>query len=140
METECMKLWIIHPKYLDSVGLVALWRESLLAQKVLQGKTKGYTNHPQLIRFKQHPSPLNAISGYLMEVWKESKKRRYNFDQSKIRARSRVVKITVTSDELRYELDWLKSKLRIRNPAIYRKLLGIKKPECHSSFKIFERI
>ena len=41
-----MKLWSIHPKYLDAKGLVALWREALLAQKVLDGKTEGYKNHP----------------------------------------------------------------------------------------------
>ena len=126
----------MHPKYLDGIGLVALWRESLLAQKVLQGKTKGYTSHPQLIPFKQHPFPLNAISDYLMEVWRESKKRGYDFDESKIGAKNRTVKIAVTPDELRFELDWLRSKLRIRNPALYRKLLGVKKPECHPSFKI----
>ena len=37
-----MRLWSIHPKYLGTKGLVALWREALLAQKVLQGNTKGY--------------------------------------------------------------------------------------------------
>ena len=43
-----MRLWSLHPKYLDKLGLLGLWRESLLAQKVLLGKTKGYKNHPQL--------------------------------------------------------------------------------------------
>lgn len=32
-----MRLWSLHPSYLDAVGLVALWREGLLARKVLQG-------------------------------------------------------------------------------------------------------
>ena len=27
-----MRLWTLHPKYLDAAGLVALWREALLAQ------------------------------------------------------------------------------------------------------------
>ena len=43
-----MRLWSIHPRYLDSMGLVALWREALLAQAVLRGETKGYKFHPQL--------------------------------------------------------------------------------------------
>jgi len=30
-----MRLWSLHPRYLDAKGLVALWREGLLAQKVL---------------------------------------------------------------------------------------------------------
>lgn len=39
---KSMRLWVSHPKYLDCKGLVALWRESLLARKVLKGKTKGW--------------------------------------------------------------------------------------------------
>ena len=39
-----MRLWSIHPKYLDCKGLVALWREALLAKKVLRGKTRKYAN------------------------------------------------------------------------------------------------
>ena len=60
-----MRLWSIHPKYLDRQGLIALWREALLAQAVLSGKTRGYRNHPQLERFRNHPAPLSAISLYL---------------------------------------------------------------------------
>ncbi|MBU0535398.1 MAG: pyrimidine dimer DNA glycosylase/endonuclease V, partial [Nanoarchaeota archaeon] len=75
-----MRLWSIHPKYLDSKGLVALWREALLARKVLQGKTKGYKSHPQLIRFREFPEPIKAINTYLYQVWKESCKRGYCFD------------------------------------------------------------
>jgi hypothetical protein len=33
-----MRIWSLHPKYLDSKGLVALWRESLLAKNVLRDK------------------------------------------------------------------------------------------------------
>ncbi|GIW62281.1 MAG: hypothetical protein KatS3mg090_0107 [Patescibacteria group bacterium] len=78
-----MRLWTIHPKYLDSKGLVALWREGLLAKKVLEGKTKGYKNHPQLNRFKTHKKPLEAINSYLFNIYKEAKKRGYNFDKKK---------------------------------------------------------
>ena len=53
-----MRLWSIHPKYLDTKGLLAVWREALLAKKVLENKTKGYKNHPQLERFKQQNDPL----------------------------------------------------------------------------------
>ncbi len=131
-----MRLWRIHPKYLDAIGLVAFWRESLLAQSVLQGKIRGYKNHPQLTRFKQYPFPLRAISGYLMEVWKESNKRGYNFDKSKIRARSKTTKIPVSFVELKCEFDWLCDKLKNRNPQKYQKLLSVKRIECHPGFKI----
>ena len=67
-----MRLWSLHPRYLDAKGLVALWREALLAQKVLHGNTKGYRNHPQLTRFKQQQNPLAAIAAYLREVQREA--------------------------------------------------------------------
>jgi hypothetical protein len=66
-------LWSIHPNYLDGIGLVALWSESLLARKVLKGKTKGYRHHPQLRRFRDHPDPQGAIASYLNDVWNESR-------------------------------------------------------------------
>src|SRR5215467_3185960 len=80
-----MRLWSIHPKYLDSKGLVALWRESLLAKNVLENKTKGYKNHPQLLRFKQARDPVNCINQYLFEIYNEAKRRNYSFDKKKIK-------------------------------------------------------
>ena len=79
-----MRLWTIHPEYLDTRGLVALWRESLLAQKVLANKTKGYRHHPQLERFKKHPEPLAAMGFYLYRILAESRRRGYHFDIDKI--------------------------------------------------------
>ncbi len=75
-----MRIWSLHPKYIDSKGLVALWRETLLAQNVLLGKTKGYKNHPQLERFKEHENPLAAIGSYLLYVQEEASERGYNFN------------------------------------------------------------
>ena len=79
-----MRIWSIHPKYLDWKGLGAQWREALLAQKVLKGETKGWRNHPQLNRFKDHPEPMKAIGYYLKEIHIESQKRDYNYNFSKI--------------------------------------------------------
>ncbi|MFW9814044.1 MAG: pyrimidine dimer DNA glycosylase/endonuclease V, partial [Candidatus Thorarchaeota archaeon] len=95
-----MRLWSIHPKYLDTKGLVALWRESLLAQKVLQGKTKGYRHHPQLDRFKETEDPVAAIGMYLYHVHQESKVRGYNFQFSKIDMIQEVPKILISGDLL----------------------------------------
>ncbi len=131
-----MRLWSIHPKYLDAIGLVALWRESLLAQKVLQGKTTGYKSHPQLTRFKKHPFPFKAISSYLMEVWIESNERGYNFDKNKIGLKCKTTKISITRVELKCEFDWLCYKLKSRNPQKYRKLLCVNRIECHPGFRI----
>ncbi|HET9135115.1 MAG TPA: pyrimidine dimer DNA glycosylase/endonuclease V [Candidatus Kapabacteria bacterium] len=110
-----MRIWSLHPKYLDAKGLVALWREALLAKHVLEGKTKGYTNHPQLYRFKKLSKPVEAINRYLQEVCAEAIARGYNFDASKIGPTGRS-KIKVTSGQLEYETKHLLNKLKIRDP------------------------
>ncbi len=84
-----MRIWTLHPQYLDRQGLLALWREALLAQAVLRGKTKGYTRHPQLIRFQALHSPVTGIATYLRFVHEESLQRDYHFDSSRI-AKGRV--------------------------------------------------
>ena len=79
-----MRLWSLHPKYLDAQGLVALWREGLLARAVLRGNTRGYKHHPQLDRFTAHAQPRLAINAYLAGVHAEAEARGYSFDRTKI--------------------------------------------------------
>ena len=133
-----MRLWSIHPKYLDATGLVALWRESLLAQKILKEETKGYKNHPQLQRFRIYPCPKRAIAAYLWGIWQESRRRGYNFDKKKIGEESVTVKLPVTRGQLRCEFDWLLDKLKKRDGDKYNKLRSVKEIECHPAFKIME--
>ncbi len=132
-----MRLWSIHPKYLDPTGLVALWRESLLAKKVLQGKTKGYTNHPQLLRFKRQKDPVAAINNYLMHVWSEAQKRGYSFDASKFR-KTKTAEIKVTKGQLLYELKHLNRKLKERSVKFYKQIRNIEEPEPHPSFRMIK--
>lgn len=115
-----MRLWSLHPSILDRAGLVALWREGLLAQKVLRGETKGYRFHPQLNRFQACRNPVAAISAYLWAVADEARDRGYNFDESKIAMRRRAVSISVTRGQLEYEVQHLCAKLRRRDPARLR--------------------
>ena len=133
-----MRLWSIHPKYLDGIGLVALWRESLLAQKVLKGETKGYRHHPQLRRFSDHPDPEGAMARYIIEIWNESRMRGYNFAKEKIGEVPLIDKIPVKRGQLIFEFDWLCNKLKIRNCEKYQELLSVKEIECHPLFKIIE--
>jgi hypothetical protein len=133
-----LRLWTIHPKYLDATGLVALWRESLLAQRILREETKGYKNHPQLKRFRMHLYPQEAIASYLMGIWEESRRRGYNFDGKKIGGENRTVKIPVTRGQLTHEFDWLCDKLKRRDRGRYNKLRSVTKIECHPAFKITE--
>jgi Pyrimidine dimer DNA glycosylase len=112
-----MRLWTIDPIYLDTKGLVAAWREGLLAKKVLEGKTSGYKNHPQLVRFFERDDPIVMITKYLNEIYKEAKKRRFKFNYSKI---SNVIvntneMISTSNKQIEYEFELLKSKLEKRD-------------------------
>lgn len=131
-----MRLWSLHPKYLDRQGLLAVWREGLLAQKVLQNKTRGYTRHPQLDRFRQAPSPLDAIGRYLEEVYKEACRRGYSFNEEKIDNRAACRKIPVTRGQVEYEWRHLRNKLKARSPDAYRRTNKIPLPEVHPLFRI----
>ncbi|MBN1522343.1 MAG: hypothetical protein JW928_07405 [Candidatus Aureabacteria bacterium] len=134
-----MRLWSIHPMYLDKAGLIALWRESLLAQKVLSSKTKGYQNHPQLKRFKNHTEPGKAIGHYLYFVYDEASKRGYHFSKEKILYSSgQIPSLIVTEGQLQYEFQHLKRKLRKRDPSKYFELFEIKKIEPHPLFKVIK--
>ena len=112
-----MRLWSLHPRYLDARGLVALWREGLLARKVLLEETRGYRHHPQLIRFREHDTPLAAIDAYLAVVCDEAGQRGYCFDRSKISSSATSpAPIPVTRGQLLYERAHLLRKLLIRDP------------------------
>jgi len=110
-----MRIWSIHPKYLDSKGLVALWREALLAKHVLEGKTKGYKNHPQLNRFKAMENPVDVINQYLSEVYIEACNRNYHFDKQKINWNFKKSQMDVTTGQLTYEASHLLNKLQVRD-------------------------
>lgn len=132
-----MRLWSIHPKYLDTTGLVALWREGLLAQKVLQGKTKGYKNHPQLERFKNSSKPKKAIAQYLVFVYEESCKRGYCFDKSKIKSiPSKKIALPLKRGQLKFELNHLIEKMRKRNPANFKKVRNTKRILPNPIFRV----
>jgi hypothetical protein len=131
-----MRIWSLHPKYLDRQGLLACWRETLLAQKVLRGETRGYRQHPQLIRFRTQPDPLAAIAAYLAALAEEAGRRGYRFDQSKIVARAAADRIPVGRGQLLYEWEHLKQKLRRRDPARYAGVESIAEPEPHPLFSV----
>lgn len=133
-----MRLWTLHPRYLDSRGLVALWREALLAQAVLRGQTRGYTRHPQLVRFRNSKSPLQSIAFYLRAVHAEAASRGYCFDETKISSFGDVEPIVVTRGQLNYEWEHLKAKLRVRASSWLTGLKTRSRPEAHPLFRIIE--
>jgi len=131
-----MRLWTIHPKHLDAKGLVALWREALLAQEVLRGATRGYKHHPQLARFRTLAKPAAGMATYLQAVHDESVKRGYEFDAAKIGRRKFRGKIRETSGQLAYEWAHLLRKLKSRDLVRYRASLKVRKPAVHPMFRL----
>jgi len=135
-----LRLWSIHPRYLDWMGLGALWRESLLAQTVLAGETRGWRNHPQLDRFRDHPETMDAVGFYLLKIREEASFRGYSYDGSKIRRPSTSVALTpVTTGQLVYEFSLLLERTRLRTPAWYEKLRKVNHlPVAHPLFEVVE--
>lgn len=130
-----MRLWTVHPRYLDSKGLVALWREALLAQAVLRKQTKGYRHHPQLARFQAQRTPRTAINAYLLVIYAEAQSRGYTFDRRKIGPSRGAGLIACTTGQLAYEWDHLLSKLAVRAPVLYRRWCH-EVPEPHPLFTL----
>jgi hypothetical protein len=131
-----MRLWSLHPKYLDAKGLVALWREGLLAKAVLQGMTRGYRQHPQLERWRAARDPVGSINSYLAEVWAEADRRGYSFDRRKLGRRRVRRQIRVSRGQVDYEWRHLMRKLRLRDRARYRLHRKVIRPSPHSLFRI----
>ena len=126
-----MRLWSLHPSYLDAKGLTALWREALLARKVLQGKTRGYRHHPQLIRFRETGQPVGAVNMYLKHIHTEAKRRGFRFDASKLSSSAFKERIPVTRGQAEFELRHLKDKLKKRDQEQYRLLIQTKRLRLH---------
>ena len=131
-----MRLGSLHPRSLDPQGLVALWREALLARKVLRGETRGYRHHPQLQRFHETSDPLAAIDAYLAAVHAEATVRGYAFDAGKFDAATRSEPIAVTRGQLEYEWAHLMRKLETRNPELHARWRDLQRPRTHPSFRI----
>lgn len=130
-----MRLWTLHPRYLDARGLVALWREALLAKAVLRGETRGYRHHPQLARFRAHAAPRFAINAYLAAVHAEATARGYKFDRRKIGPVRALTPIAATSGQIEYERRHLMRKLAVRDAARHRLWRGTKTLKCHPLFR-----
>ncbi len=130
-----MRLWSLHPKYLDAKGLMALWREALLAQKVLHGQTRGYKYHPQLERFRAADDPLAAIADYLRVVAAEAGARGYDFDMAKIAKATSRQRLSVSSGQMAYEMAHLRRKLRVRDRKKLHEITKLTRIDPHPLFR-----
>lgn len=132
-----MRLWSLHPKYLDTKGLLACWREALLAQKVLAGHTAGYRNHPQLERFRATEDPLASIGHFLDHLELQADARGYNFNRALILQPpegAAATPIPVTVGQLVHEKTHLLGKLTVRDPQRARLLEESSSPTLHPLF------
>ena len=137
-----MRLWTLHPQYLDRQGLLAVWREGLLAKRVLEHwtadpkKPTGYRNHPQLDRFKATADPVAAISRYLAEILTESQRRNYHFDSDKTAVPDVSITIPVTTGQVEHERKHLLKKLSIRDPEAAERLKATSDLQIHPMFVV----
>jgi hypothetical protein len=156
-----MRLWTLHPRYLDRPGLTGGWREALLAQAVLAGRTRGYRSHPQLVRFRRHADTPAAVGAYLAALADEAERRGYRFDRSRIDCPPAAVRtgaeneasgaqgtspvtppappvrlIPVTEGQVAYEWQHLLAKLAERSPDHHTALRAVTAPEVHPLFQV----
>lgn len=131
-----MRLWSLHPSLLDARGLVVVWREALLAQKVLLGMTKGYRHHPQLQRFGRSKEPTKAIASYLWAIHDEAERRGYSFNRSKIIGNRQARRIAVSRGQLALEWAHLKKKVCLRDPVWFKELDGRRRIKPHPLFVV----
>jgi hypothetical protein len=134
-----VRLWSVHPHYFDRQALTACWREGLLAQAVLTGRTSGYRGHPQLQRFRCQSDPIEAIGGFLDAVADEADARGYHFDRSKIIGVTGPLEpVPVTTGQLMYEWAHLLAKLQQRSPAVAALWRSISEPEANPIFTVID--
>ena len=131
-----MRLWSLHPRYLDRAGLTAVWREALLAQKVLRGETRGYRNHPQLIRFRECGKPVSAVGLYLRAVYDEAARRGYAFDARKIKSTRCAARLTVKRGQMQFEWRHLQAKLKRRDPKKFTENRAVSRIKPHPLFRV----
>jgi hypothetical protein len=137
-----MRLWSFHPKYLNQKYLNAVWYEGIVkAQSGLQDK--GYKNHSGLIRFRSAENeipPLMLLAQYLHVIWWEALVRNYNYDTTKIIGPLpvKVIKLTVTRGQLKYEWQLYLSKIKENDPDWYEKSKDINEPQPHPMFYVVE--
>ena len=118
-----MRIWSLHPAHLDRIGLVAGWREGLLAQAALARPEGGYGRHPQLERFRMSPDPLAALGTYLEHLADEADERGYRFDRSRVAVRRSGdpsvihAQLVVINGQLALEREHLLAKLDRRSPS-----------------------
>ncbi len=118
-----MNLLSIHPKYLDKQALISLWREGLTAQKVLNGELTLKKESSLLKRFRQSGNPIKAIGAYLSMIASEGARQGCKLNHEKIICPNFDSEaIELDSQQIIFEMNFLKDKLKKRDTQKYREL------------------
>lgn len=133
-----MRLWSLHPRHLDRQALTACWREGLLAQAVVAEPGRGYSRHPQLLRFQRSENPRAAIGDYLSAIADEAAARGYNFNHGKIQATGSPEVLAVSRGQLAYEWQHLLTKLHQRSPSDWERWKAVSLPDPHPMFTLID--
>lgn len=132
-----MRLWSIHPKYLDKHALIALWREGLLAQKALSGKGLVDEANVQLVRFKKSANPVRAIGSYLSFVASEGAKQGCKLNHERILQPNFEAKFMTTDvAQMELEVEQLKARMKTRNKDKFKLLTDVHKFEANPVFTL----
>ena len=108
---------------------------------MLEGNTRGYRNHSQLIRFKTSGDPLALINLYLSFVLEEAESRGYRFDREKVdweSCKDCRFSIEVSRGQVKYESHHLLAKLKVRDLSKFHLLVEELQFEVHPIFVLVE--
>lgn len=128
----------MHPQHFDRQAITACWREGLLAQAVIFEPGRGYSHHPQLVRFREADDPEAAIGDYLSAIVDEADNRGYRFAREKIRRTGFSGQLTVNEGQLDYEWTHLLAKLQRRSPQVWEQWRTHAHARAHPLFTIVD--
>lgn len=100
-----MRIWDkIPPENLCRNHLLAEHRETLCIFSVITNNKKGYSNHPEVLRWKNH---LPALSNRHRQIQQEASRRGYNFKDLPLKVSDGSVQVPKAWDD---QIIKLKSK------------------------------
>ena len=132
------RIWSLHPKYLDGIEIFFLWRNCIMAKKILDGTEKVNRKFPHLARFESSSNPIGAINIYLSEVYKIASTHGKNFKLDKFDDSFKDISLNVTKGQMEYEVELFKKKLRNRSSDTNALIFKIKIIEPNPLFKVVE--
>jgi len=142
-----MRLWSFHPKYLDDQTLYLTWKKGMIAVRALTGNLAGYertyANHGQLVRFRQQPDPVQAISDYMHALVDEAQRRGYTypryFKRKALPKSPNGTRMTVTAGQMECEVWRYANDILGRRRGMiqhYVRFFGIPEPDPHPIFTL----